>query len=64
MVIADIGCAGGDLLAAIHQKLPQARLIGIDIMQQAVADSQHKIPYGRFINSILQKISYLLKVNQ
>jgi ubiquinone/menaquinone biosynthesis C-methylase UbiE len=55
MRIVDIGCAGGDVLAAIHHKLPQALVIGIDIKQKAITDSQKKLPEGRFYRIDIRK---------
>ncbi len=55
MSIVDIGCAGGDVLAAIHHRLPQALLIGVDIKQKAITDSKKKIPEGRFYRIDIRK---------
>lgn len=46
--VVDIGCAGGALLAAIHQRLPKAHLIGIDFLESAIAELRKKIPVGHF----------------
>jgi SAM-dependent methyltransferase len=46
--ILDAGCGAGHMLAALRERMPQARLVGIDAAAEAIAEDRERLPWGRF----------------
>jgi SAM-dependent methyltransferase len=49
MRIIDIGSGQGDMAAAIHQRFPSAKILGIELAQSGVDISRRKVPSARFL---------------
>jgi len=44
MVVSDFGCGTGELLSKIHEKLPDLRLVGLDLSSYSVSIARNKLP--------------------
>lgn len=51
LVIVDVGCAAGDVLEEVRDRLPDASLIGIDVEATAIDDARAKVPEATFFQA-------------
>ena len=49
--ILDIGCATGDFVFYLSKTFPQAKLVGIDVMQDLLERAKNEVPDVTFIRS-------------
>lgn len=46
--ILDVGCATGEFLGYLHAHVPEASLVGIDVMTPLVSEARRLAPYAEF----------------
>lgn len=51
--LIDIGCGTGDLLVDMHDRFPQAQLLGVDISEEGISRARALMPSASFLRADL-----------